>query len=168
MRKLMTVLAACLALGIGQATAAELKIAVVDVNAAVGQTQEAQTFLSDVQAQLKPDQDRIRELTAEKSRIEERVERDGEVMSDEERVKLSEEYDRVTSDLKYRAESYQKALNRRRNELFGRMGPRVQAALDDMVQLEGYDMIVPVGAVIYVNPKHDITRKLAEKLDEKG
>lgn len=165
MRRLMTVVAACAALAFAQPAMAEMKIAVVDVNEAVGQTQEARVFLERVQGELKPDQDRIRELTAEKSRIEERVERDGEVMSSAERVKLSEEYERVTSDLQYQAESYQKSLNRRRNELFREMGPRVQAALNEIIEADGFDMVVPAGAVIYANPEHDITARLAERLD---
>jgi outer membrane protein len=164
----MTVLAACAALAFSQSAAAELKIAVVDVNQAVGQTQEAQAFLERVQTELKPDQDRIRELTAEKSRIEERVERDGEVMSEAERAKLSEEYERVTSDLKYRTETYQKSLQRRRNELFRSMGPRVQAALNDIVEGEDFDIVVPAGSVIYASPDMDITGRLAERLDQKS
>ena len=52
-----------------------------------------------VQEELAPDQERIRELTAEKSRIES-AERD-EVSSEAERVGLSEEYDRIASDLQY-------------------------------------------------------------------
>ena len=168
MKRVLTVLAALASITFAPAAVAELNIAVVDVNEAVSQTQEAKDFLARVQEELAPDQERIRELTAEKSRIEERVERDGEVLSEAERVGLSEEYDRITSDLQYRAESYQKALNRRRNELLRQMGPRVQAALDDLVQLESYDLVVPVGAVIYANPKNDITRKLTERLDEKS
>ncbi|MEE4299758.1 MAG: OmpH family outer membrane protein [Pseudomonadales bacterium] len=168
MRRVLSVLAAFAAITLAPAAAAELKIAVVNVNEAVSQTQEARGFLARVQEELAPDQERIRELTAEKSRIEERVERDGEVLSDAERVSLSEEYERITSDLQYRAESYQKTLNRKRNELLRQMGPRVQAALDDLVQLEAYDLVVPAGSVIYANPKHDITRKLTERLDEKG
>lgn len=168
MRRLMTILAACAALAFAQSAAAEMKIAVVDVNQAVGQTQEAQAFLERVQGELKADQDRIRELTAEKSRIEERVERDGEVMSEAERAKLSEEYERVTSDLKYRAETYQKALQRRRNELFRSMGPRVQAALNDIVEGENFDLVVPAGSVIYASPDMDITGRLAERLDSKS
>lgn len=167
-RRLMTVVAAFAALAFAQTAVAELKIAVVDVNEAVGQTQEARAFLERVQGELKPDQDRIRTLTADKSRIEERVERDGEVMSSAERVKLSEEYERVTSDLQYQAESYQKSLNRRRNELFREMGPRVQSALNEIIESEGYDMVVPAGAVIFAKPDHDITSRLAERLDQQS
>lgn len=167
-RKLMTVVAVIAALSMAQTAAAQLKIAVVDVNEAIGQTREAQDFLRRVQEELRGDQETIRNLTAERSRIEERVERDGDVLSEQERIRLSEDYERLTADLQFRAESYQKTLQRRRNELFRQMGPRVQAALDDLVQREGYDMIVPGGAVIYVNPQHDITRKLTERLDERG
>lgn len=168
MRKLMTVVAVVAALMMAQAATAQLKIAVVDVNEAIGQTREAQEFLRRVQEELRPDQETIRNLTAERSRIEERVERDGDVLSQQERIRLSEDYERLTADLQFRAENYQKTLQRRRNELFRQMGPRVQAALDEIVQRENYDMIVPGGAVIYVNPQHDITRKLTERLDAAG
>lgn len=168
MRRLMTVVAVVVSLTMAQAAAAQLKIGVVDVNEAIGQTREAQEFLRRVQEELRPDQETIRNLTAERSRIEERVERDGDVLSEQERMRLSEDYERVTADLQFRAENYQKTLQRRRNELFRQMGPRVQAALDEIVQSEGYDMVVPGGAVIYVDPRHDITRKLTEKLDEQG
>jgi len=167
-RKLMTVVAVAAALTMAQTATAQMKIAVVDVNEAIGQTQEAQDFLRRVQDELRPEQETIRSLTAERSRIEERVERDGEVLSEQERIRLSEDYERLTADLQFRAENYQKTLQRRRNELFRQMGPRVQAALDDLVQAERYDMVVPGGAVIYVNPSHDITSKLTEKLDAAG
>ncbi len=168
MKKLMTVVAVIAALFMAQTATAQMRIAVVDVNEAIGQTREAQEFLRRVQEELRPDQETIRNLTAERSRIEERVERDGDVLSDQERMRLSESYERITADLQFRAETYQNTLQRRRNELFRQMGPRVQAALDDIVQREGYDLIVPGGAVIYVNPQHDITRMLAERLDERG
>jgi outer membrane protein len=89
-------------------------------------------------------------------------------MSEAERAKLSEEYERVTSDLKYRTETYQKSLQRRRNELFRSMGPRVQAALNDIVEGEDFDIVVPAGSVIYASPDMDITGRLAERLDQKS
>lgn len=168
MRKLMTVVAVAAALMVAQAASAQLKIAVVDVNEAIGQSREAQEFLRRVQEELRGDQETIRNLTADRSRIEERVERDGDVLSDQERRRLSEDYERITADLQFRAENYQKTLQRRRQELFRQMGPRVQTALDEIVQRENYDMVIPAGAVIYANPTHDITRKLTEKLDEAG
>ena len=143
------------ALGLAPLAGAELKIAVVDVQAAIGQTQEAQSFLEKVQESLEADLERIRELTAQRAEIEEKVQRDAEVMGEEERTRLSEDYERITSDLQYRTETYQKAVNRRRNELFQKMGPGVQAALDDLVKLEAYDLVLPRNTVIYVNPKHD-------------
>ena len=90
------------------------------------------------------------------------------LFNDLSRTRLSEDYERITSDLQYRTETYQKAVNRRRNELFQKMGPGVQAALDDLVKLEAYDLVLPRNTVIYVNPKHDITRKVTEVLDKQS
>lgn len=165
MRRFLAVVALVTALTAAQAAVAELKIAVVDVNEAIGQTSEAREFLRQVQEELRPEQDRIRELTAQRAQIEERVERDGDVLGERERIRLSEDYERLTADLQFRAESYQQTLQRRRNQLMREMGPRVQSELDAMVQAEGYDLVIPAGAVIYVNPTHDITRRLSERLD---
>lgn len=166
MKRVLAFVLALGALGLAPLAGAELKIAVVDVQAAIGQTQEAQSFLEKVQESLEADLERIRELTAQRAEIEEKVQRDAEVMGEEERTRLSEDYERLTSDLQYRTETYQKAVNRRRNELFQKMGPGVQAALDDLVKLEAYDLVLPRNTVIYVNPKHDITRKVTEVLDK--
>lgn len=165
MRRFLTVAAVLAALTISQIAAAQLKIAVVDVNEAIGQTSQAREFLRQVQEELRPEQERIRELTAQRAQIEERVERDGDVLSDQERRRLSEDHERLTDDLQFRAERYQQTLQRRRNELMREMGPRVQAALDEMVRAEGYDLVIPAGAVIYADPTHDITRHLSERLD---
>lgn len=165
MRRILTVVALTMALILSQAVAAQMKIAVVDVNEAIGQTSEAREFLRQVQDEMRPEQDRIRELTAERARIEEEAERDQDILDERGLRRLQEEYERLSSDLQFRAERYQQTLQRRRNELMREMGPRVQAALDEMVRAEGYDLVIPAGAVIYVDPSHDITRRLTERLD---
>ena len=148
------------------AEAATTKIVVVDAQEAVAQTKDAKEFLEQVQEELKSDQDKIRDLNDEKTRIEERVERDGEVLSDRERARLQEEYERITSDLKYQIETFQKVTNRRRDELFRRMAPRVRDALDELIEQEAYDLVLPATTVVHFKPAYDITRKLTEKLDE--
>lgn len=165
MKKLVTAMVALTALVAAPLALAEMKVAVVDINEAIGQTSEAQEFLAQVQEELRPEQEQIREMTAERARIEERVERDGDVLSEQERRRLSEQYERLGSDLQYRTEAYQQTLQRRRSELMRQMGPRVQSALNEMVEDEDYDLVVPAGAVIYARPALDITRRLSERLD---
>ena len=38
--------------------------------------------------------------------------------------------------------------------------------LKDLIELEGYDLIMERANLRYVNSKHDITRKVTEKLNE--
>ena len=41
------------------------------------------------------------------------------------------------------------------------------AVLKDIIDLEGYDVVMDRQAFLYVNPKHDITRKITELLNDK-
>ena len=36
------------------------------------------------------------------------------------------------------------------------------------MKLEAFDLVLPRNTVIYVNPKHDITRKVTEVLDKQS
>ena len=47
------------------------------------------------------------------------------------------------------------------------MAPKLNAVLDDLVEIEGYDLVLQRGGLLYVNIKHDITRRVTEKLNEK-
>ena len=47
------------------------------------------------------------------------------------------------------------------------MGPKVQAIVNDLVEVERYDLVFERSNVGYVNPRHDITAKVTEKLNER-
>ena len=135
--------------------------------AAIGQTQEAQSFAKKrCRSRWKPIWSGFESLRRSAPRSKRRFSGTRKSWARKSALALSEDYERLTSDLQYRTETYQKAVNRRRNELFQKMGPRRQAALDDLVKLEAYDLVLPRNTVIYVNPKHDITRKVTEVLDK--
>ena len=45
--------------------------------------------------------------------------------------------------------------------------PQDEELREDLIELEGYDMIMERSQLRYVNSKHDITRRVTEKLNEK-
>ncbi len=61
----------------------------------------------------------------------------------------------------------QKDVQDRRQDLMQQMAPKIDAVLQDLIEAEGYDLILQRGNLLYADSKHDITRKVTEKLNEK-
>ena len=50
--------------------------------------------------------------------------------------------------------------------IFQQISPKYQKVIQDLIEIEGYDMIMERGSLLYANSKHEITRKITEKLNE--
>ena len=147
--------------------AAELKIAVLDTQRALIESEEAQALLAQAQQELRAEQDQLQSLNDEILALNEQLQKDGEVMSPAEQRRIQKEIEDKQIDLQFLGNKLQKEVNDRRQELLQQMVPKIDVVLKDLIELEGYDMIMERGSLRYVNSKHDITRRVTEKLNEK-
>ncbi len=145
---------------------AELKIAVLDTERALAESEEAKVLLQQIQSELQKEQDEVRGLGEEIVALQEKLQKDGEVMSATEQRKVQKGIEDKQIDYQFLVNKLQKEVNDRRQELLGQMLPKIDKVLKDLIELEGYDMIMQRGNLYYVNSKHDITRKVTEKLNE--
>ena len=147
--------------------AAELKIAVLDTQRALVESDEAKALLAQAAQELQNEENEVKTLGESIMAIQERLQTDGEVMSPTEQRKLQKEIEDKQIDYQFQLNKLQKEVNDRRQELLQQMVPKIDAVLKDLIELEGYDIIMERGQLRYVNSKHDITRKVTEKLNEK-
>lgn len=146
--------------------AAELKIAVLDTQRAIAQSEEVKSLLEIVQEELQSEQENVNTLGDEIRSLREQLVKDGEVMSPTEQRKAQKTLEDKGIDYQFLVNKLQKQANDRQQEVIQVMAPKLQAVLRDLIDLEGYDLILEAG-VLYVNSKHDITRRVTEKLNEK-
>ena len=147
--------------------AAELKIAVIDTQRALVASEEAQSLLQQAQQELAQDQADVESLGQEILASQDKLQTDGEVMSPTEQRKLQKEIEDKQIDYQFLVQKLQKQVNDRRQELLAQLGPKIEVVLRDLIEIEGYDLIIERANLQYVNPKHDITRKVTERLNEK-
>lgn len=155
---------------LGSSTAAaELKVASLDVLRAISESEEAKALFAAVQQDLQADQDSLNKLQNEISTMRDKLSKDAEIMSDAEQRKLMNEIEDKQTDLQFQANKFRKEVNDKQQEIINQMVPKLDAVLKDLVEVEGYDFILNKNQqnVLYVNSKHDITRKVTEKLNEK-
>ena len=161
-------LAVVLVLSAGSAFA-EIKVASLDVLRAISDSEEAKTLFTTVQQELQNDQDALTALQTEIGSLREKLAKDSEILSDSEQRRLVNDIESKQADLQFQANKLRKEFNDRQQEIISQMVPKLDAVLKDLVEIEGYDFILNKNqqTVLYVNTKHDITRKVTEKLNEK-
>ena len=152
---------------VAASASAELKIAVLDTQRALIASEEAQSLSQKISEELQSDEAEAKALNDEVRTLTEKLQKDGEVMSPAEQRKAQKDIEDKQIDLQFLVNKLQKAVQDRRQELVNHMLPKIDAVLKDLIELEGYDLIMERSNLRYVNTKHDITRKVTEKLNEK-
>lgn len=145
---------------------AEVKIAVVDVQNAILQSEEAKRLLTQIQEEFKGEEEEIRKIQSEAAALLERMNKDADVMSDAEKRRLQQQIESMNNDFVYLRQKLQRQIEERQTELFTGIDSKVQKAIEELVLSEDYDMILPRGAVLYVTDLYNITRKVTEKLNQ--
>ena len=166
LRKLTAILVAACALAAAGA-AAELKIAVLNVQRALGDSEEAQALADEIQQDLQKDQDELQALGEQIQALQEQLEKDAEILGDEEKRRINKDIEDKRLDFEFGANKLQKELQDRQQEILRQMAPKLDAVLKDLIEIEGYDLVLQRSGLLYVNTKHDVTRKITEKLNEK-
>ncbi len=167
MIKKLVILSSLLFCLVAASASAELKIAVLDTQRALIASEEAQSLSKKITEELQSDEAEAKELNDEVRTLTEKLQKDGEVMSPAEQRKAQKDIEDKQIDLQFLVNKLQKAVQDRRQELVNHMLPKIDAVLKDLIELEGYDLIMERSNLRYVNTKHDITRKVTEKLNEK-
>lgn len=144
---------------------AEVKIAVVDVQRAILQSEQSKAYMAQIQDEFQGEEEEIRSLQSEAAALLERLQKDSEVMSEAEKRKLQQQIEDKNNDFIYLRKKLQRQIDERQQELFAGVDQKVQKAIEELVLSEDYDLIIPRQAALYVNELYDITRKVTEKLN---
>ena len=148
------------------AAVAEVKIAVVDVQAAILNSEEAKRLLAQIQEEFKDEEEKIRNIQTEAAVLFERMQKDAEVMSEAEKRRVQQQIESKNNDFVYNRQKLQRLIEERQQELFACIYQKVQSAIEELVKSDDYDLIVPRQAALYVSEIYNITRKVTEKLNQ--
>ncbi len=143
---------------------ASQKVGYVIINAVMQELAES----SDVSGRLQNEfKDRIGELQALEKRVQpmiEKLNRDGELMTQDERRKVEREIQSIEADYKLKAQALQEDQRRRGAEEEQQMVVKLRAAIEKVAEKEGYDLVVDANAVLYSDDAHDLSDKVIKAL----
>lgn len=97
---------------------------------------------------------------------EEKLAKDGAIMSENERIKLEREAISARRELKREQDEFRDDLNFRRNEEFSKIQKDIITAIQKIAKDQKFDLILGEG-VIFASPKVDITDDVIKQLGGK-
>lgn len=147
----------------GLASAEAFKVGVVNIAKVLEQAPQAKTAKKKLEKEFAPRDRELVALQKEVRTIEDKVERDGAIMSDEEKTKLSVDHRARKRELKRLQDEFREDLNLRQNQELGKIQRNVLQAIQALAKSEKYDLIISEG-VVFASKRVNITEKVVKKL----
>lgn len=144
---------------------AEARIAFVNTAQILEQAPQAVTARDRLQQEFSPREAEIVAQQKQLKALEDRLSRDGAVMSEEARRKIEREVVAQQREVKRARDEFTEDLNIRRSEEFARLQKTVADAVMDLAKQGQYDLILENG-VVYASPTVDITDRVLDKLKQ--
>jgi outer membrane protein len=142
---------------------AELKIAVVNVPRLLEEAPQAKSAMQALQDEFAP---RQRSIVAEQKDLkakEEKLQRDGAVMAENERRNAEKDLRDGQREMARKQNEYVEDLHLRRNEELGKLQRSLLQEVQTFARASNYDLVVGDG-VLYVNESLDITAQVLSAL----
>ena len=151
------------------ASAEELKIGAVSAVRLLEQSPQADAARKLIEQEFAP---RDKQLVAEQKRLkamEDKLQKDGAIMSELERKKLEREYINKKRELKRSQDEFREDFNFRRNEEFAKIQKNIVESIQTVAKENNYDIVLSnEGTVIYASPKADMSSLVIEHLKKQN
>ncbi len=147
----------------GALWAESLKIGVVDLARVLEESPQAEAARSALEQEFAPKERDIIKLQKDIRNVDERLMRDGAIMSDGERAKLEREIIAKKRDMKRSQEEFRDDLNFKRNEVLEKLQRQVVSTIRAFAKEKKYDLLLAEG-VIFMSDKVDTTEQVLQRL----
>jgi outer membrane protein len=143
----------------------QVRIAVVDLQRALNETEDGRRAKARLKKLFKQHQTELDKRQGELKTLKEDIERNKEVWSRDVLQKRAEEYQKAFIDLQQVYTDYQRELAEKEGELTGEILQRMQSILRRIGQAEGYTLIVErnEGGVMWVPSNLDVTDQVIQR-----
>ncbi|WOJ96371.1 OmpH family outer membrane protein [Congregibacter brevis] len=147
---------------------AQGKVAVVDLQAAILQSDAAQQRLENVRGEegYKADKEEFDRLREELDKLVREFQKDAAVMSQEQQVAARKRLASKQADLEHVGGKLQQAEQATGQALLQEMSPMVQEVLSELITTEGIGLLLQRTSVIHADPGYSITAKVTDKLNQ--
>ena len=146
----------CLALApLATVASAQLKVAVINVQKAMLDSDELKKVSTEMEAKYKPRQDELTKLQNDLTSIQTQLQ--SNKLTPQAQQDLTLQGQRKQRDAQRLSDDLQQELDRDRQDILGKAAQKMQDVIKKLAEAGGYDLVVDVSQALYFKPAMDIT-----------
>jgi len=134
---------------------AQLKIAVVNVQKAMLDSDELKKVSSDVEAKYKPKQDELLKLQNDLQSIQQQLQ--SNKLTPQAQQDLQLQGQRKQRDAQRLSDDLQQEFDRDRQDILGKAAQKMTEVVKKVAEEKGFDMVIDVSQALYFKPTMDIS-----------
>lgn len=155
--------AVCLVAGASAYAQESSKIGFVNTDRIFKEATPAKTASAKIEQEFSQRNKEIEDMEAHLKAVSDKLDKDGPVLSDADRVKRQRELTDLDKEFQRKQREFREDLNQRRNEELAAVLDRSNKVIRQIAESEKYDIIFQEG--VYVSPRIDITDKVIKALN---
>ena len=165
MRIMLKTLALLALIGMALPAAAELKIAVLNYERAIMESDAAKRHSADLEQRLGSQVQRLQNIEREMRRLQERGQNERDRLEQDELEKLELEFRQRAREREQQAQELQEAKQSADRDMLEALQPRLTAAVEAIIAANNFDLVLDASAVVHASPDRDITNQVIERLN---
>ena len=141
---------------------AEMKIAVLNYQMALLESDAAKQYAVDAEKKFGPQLNLERDAKA----LQDKLVSNGSKMSQGDREKAELDFKQKARDFQFQSKELNESKAAADRDMLKKLKPKLDQAVEETIKKGGYDMVIERGAVVDVKPQYDITRQVIERMNQ--
>ena len=138
----------------------------VDIQYLIDNSPQAKAATAELEERFGPQQEKLRQQQQEFQRLQQRLQKDGLVMSESEREQTEQRLRELKREIQRGQQAFREELNIQRNGALSEVRAAVLKAVEDLAKDQGYDLVVGQGA-LYASDAVNLTERVLERMEER-
>ncbi|MEK1907408.1 MAG: OmpH family outer membrane protein [Pseudomonas sp.] len=144
---------------------AEMKIAVMNYQMALLESDAAKKYAVDAEKKFGPQLNKLKQLESGAKGIQDRLVKGGDKLQQAERERLELEFKQKARDFQFQSKELNEAKAVSDRDMLKQLKPKLDKAVEEVISKGNFDLVLERGAVVDVKPQYDITRQVIERMN---
>jgi outer membrane protein len=167
----------CAVLGLGAAllappakAQAPAKVAVIDIQQAIAQTNEGKKAGADMKTKFTPKQNELQKKQQDIEALQDQLRKGQNTLSEENRQKMMREIDQKNNTLKRDGDDFNQDIQAETQRIMGELYPKIISVLNKYATENGYAVVLDISSqqtpILFAASSIDITKSIIEIYDK--
>lgn len=143
---------------------AQEKIAIIDVGAVFQQLPDREEIAQSLQREFSERIERMQERETQIGELRERIQRDEQIMSEEEYTEAMMEFQQSVQEAQQAGQQLNEEMRRRQAEERDQVLRRMQEVISEIANAQGYDVVLEASGIAFARDSLDISSMVLEAM----